>query len=129
MALSTRVYKDINFTFVANPANGDVGLSKGAEAVKRAIIAIMRTNYKERLFQPDFGCGIRGLLFEQMNPITEENIKQAILDSIEVNEPRAEVIGVTVEGQEDKNRYKVSILFNVTSETRTQMLETYFERI
>ena len=129
MALSTRVYKDINFTFVANPVNGDLGLSKGAEAVKRAIIAIMSTNYKERLFQPNFGCGIRELLFEQMNPITEDRIKTAILDSIEANESRAEVLGVTVEGQEDKNRYKVSILFNVTSETRAQMLETYFERV
>ena len=129
MALSTRVYKDINFTFVANPVNGDLGLSKGAEAVKRAIIAIMSTNYKERLFQPNFGCGIRELLFEQMNPITEDRIKTAILDSVEVNEPRAEVLGVTGEGQEDKNRYKVSILFNVTSETRAQMLETYFERV
>ena len=129
MALSTRVYKDINFTFVANPVNGDLGLSKGAKAVKSAIIAIMNTNYKERLFQPNFGCSIRELLFEQMNPITEDRIKTAILDSIEVNEPRAEVLGVTVEGQEDKNRYKVSILFNVTSETRAQMLETYFERV
>ena len=129
MALSNRVYKDLVFTFNSNPMGGDVGISSGATAVKRAMVAIMNTNFKERLFQPDFGSGIRDLLFEQMNPITEENIKQAVLDSIETHEPRAEVLGVTVEGQEDKNRYKVSILFNVTSTSQPQQLETYFERV
>ena len=129
MALSNRVYKDLVFTFNSNPMGGDVGISSGATAVKRAMVSIMNTNFKERLFQPDFGSGIRDLLFEQMNPITEENIKQAVLDCIEAHEPRADVLGVTVEGQEDKNRYKVSILFNVTSTSQPQQLETYFERV
>ena len=51
MALSTRVYKDINFTFVANPMGGDVSLSEGAKAVKSAIIAIMNTKFYKRCFK------------------------------------------------------------------------------
>ena len=129
MALSNRVYKDLVFTFNSNPMGGDVGISSGATAVKRAMIAIMNTNYKERLFQPDFGSGIRGLLFELMNPITEERLKQEVIDCLLRHEPRATVLGVTVKGQEDKNRYKISILFNVTSEAEPQQLETYFERV
>ena len=89
----------------------------------------MNTNYKERLFQPEFGSGIRALLFELMNPITEERLKQEVIDCLLRHEPRATVLGVTVKGQEDKNRYKISILFNVTSEAEPQQLETYFERV
>ena len=129
MAISTRTYHDFTFTFSPNPMNGDIIKSRGATAVKRAMVAIMKTNYNERMFQPEFGAGIRGLLFEPMNPITEERLKQEVIDCLARHEPRATVLGVTVEGQEDKNRYKVSILFSVSSEAEPQKLETFFEKV
>ena len=59
----------------ANPMNGDIGKSTGATAVKRAIVGILKTNFNERVFQPEFGSNIRALLFEPMNPITEQRMK------------------------------------------------------
>lgn len=129
MALSTRTYKDLAFSMYANPMNGDIGKSIGATAVKRAIIAILKTNFNERVFQPEFGSNIRALLFEPMNPITEERMKTEVEEAINRHEPRAQVIGVTVDGQEDQNRYVVKILFNISSEAEPQELETYFERV
>ena len=64
MALSTRTYKDLAFSMFANPMNGDIGKSTGATAVKRAIVGILKTNFNERVFQPEFGSNIRALLFE-----------------------------------------------------------------
>ena len=128
MAISTRTYKDLAFSMFANPMNGDIGKSVGATAVKRAIVGILKTNFNERVFQPEFGSNIRALLFEPMNPITEERLKQEVIDCLKRSEPRASVLGVNVEGQEDKNRYKVSILFTISTETEPQKLETYFEQ-
>ena len=128
MAISNRDYKDFSFNFSHTPMNGDVAKKTGANAVKGAMLSIMKTNYNERMFQPEVGSGIRALLFEPMNPITEERLKQEVIDCLERSEPRAQVIGVTVEGQEDKNRYKVSILFTISTETEPQTLETYFEQ-
>ena len=81
-----------------------------------------------KLFQPNFGSNIRALLFEQMNPITVERIKIEVLEAVERHEPRAVVIGVTVEAQEEQNRYVVSVLFNLSSEAQPQKLETVFTR-
>jgi hypothetical protein len=39
------------------------------------------------------------------------------------------VLVVTVEAQEEQNRYLVSVVFNVASEAEPQKLETYFERV
>ncbi len=128
MAINTKDYKDFNFSFAHNPMSGDLGKKSGANAVKGAMLSIMQTNYGERMFQPDLGSGIRGLLFEPMNPITEERLKQEVKDCLKRSEPRATVLGVTVEGQEDKNRYKVSILFSISTEAEPQKLETYFEQ-
>ena len=129
MSISTRTYKDLAFSMFANPMSGDIGKSTGATAVTRAIVGILKTNFNERVFQPEFGSNIRALLFEPMNPITEQRMKTEVEEAVERHEPRAQVIGVTVEAQEEQNRYVVKILFNLSSEAEPQELETYFERV
>ena len=129
MSIATRTYKDFAYSFFANPMSGDVGKKTGADAVKSAIVSILKTNHNERMFQPEFGSNIRALLFEPMNPITEQRIKTEIENAVRNHEPRAEILGITVEGQEEQNRYLVSILFNISSEAEPQKLETYFDRV
>jgi hypothetical protein len=108
MSIANRTYKDMAYSMFANPMSGDMGKKTGAGAVKGAIVSILKTNF---------------------NPITEERIKTAVEDAVKAHEPRAQIIGITVEGQEEQNRYLVSILFNVTSIAQPQKLETYFERV
>ena len=129
MSIATRTYKDFAYSFFANPMSGDVGKKTGVSAVKSAIVSILKTNHNERMFQPEFGSNIRALLFEQMNPITEQRMKTEVENAINNHEPRAEILGITVTGQEEQNRYLVSILFNVSSEAEQQKLETYFDRV
>ena len=129
MSIANRTYKDMAFSMFANPMSGDMGKKTGASAVKGAILSILKTDFNERLFQPEFGSNIRALLFEQMNPITEQRMKTEVEEAVKRHEPRAQVIGVTVEAQEDQNRYMVKVLFNLSSEAEPQELETYFERV
>ena len=129
MSIATRTYKDFAYSFFANPMSGDIGKKTGVSAVKSAIVSILKTNHNERMFQPEFGSNIRALLFEQMNPITEQRIKTEVENAVRNHEPRAEVLGITVDRQEEQNRYLVSILFNVTSEAEPQKLETYFDKV
>ena len=120
-------YRDLAFSMFANPMSGDIGKKTGAAAVKGAIVSILKTNFGERLFAPEFGSNIRGLLFEQMTPITEQRMKKEIESAIARHELRAEVLGITVKAQEEQNRYEISILFLIASEAETQKLTTYFD--
>ena len=127
MSIANRTYKDLAFSMFANPMSGDIGKKTGAAAVKGAITAILKTNFGERLFAPEFGTGIRALLFEQMNPITEQRLKKEVESAVARHEPRAEVLGVTVNGQEEQNRYEINVLFSVASEAEVQEITTYFD--
>ena len=127
MSIANRTYKDMAYSMFANPMSGDIGKKTGASAVKGAIVSILKTNFNERLFAPEFGTGIRGLLFEQMNPITEQRIKKEVESAVARHEPRAEVLGISVKAQEEQNRYEISVVFNVASEAETQKLTTYFD--
>ena len=64
-----------------------------------------------------------------MNPITEQRMKTEVEEAVKRHEPRAQVIGVTVEAQEEQNPYMVKVLFNLSTESEPQELETYFERV
>ena len=92
MSIANRPYKELAYSMFANPMSGDMGKKTGASAVKGAIVSILKTNFNERLFQPEFGSNIRALLFEPMNPITEERIKTAVEDAVKAHEPRAQII-------------------------------------
>jgi len=129
MSIANRTYRDLAFSMFANPMSGDIGKKVGASAVKGAILSILKTNYNERLFDPEFGSDIRGSLFEQMNPITEQRMKKKIEAAIARHEPRAEVLGVSVKAQEEQNRYEISILFNVASVAEIQKITTYFDAL
>ena len=127
MSIENRTYKDMAFSMFANPMSGDVGKKVGASAVKGAILSILKTNYNERLFDPEFGSDIRGSLFEPMNPITEQRMKKKIEVALARHEPRAEVLGITVKAQEEQNRYEISVVFNVASVAEPQKVTTYFD--
>ena len=127
MSIAQRTYKDLAFSMFANPMSGDIGKKTGAAAVKNALVSILKTNFGERLFAPEFGTGLRGLLFEQMNPITEQRMKKEVESAVARHEPRAEVLGVTVNGQEEQNRYEINVLFSVASEAEVQEITTYFD--
>ena len=127
MSIANRTYKDLAYSMFANPMTGDIGKKIGAAAVKSAIVSILKTNFNERLFAPEFGSNIRGLLFEQMNPITEQRLKKEVESAVARHEPRAEVLGVTVNGQEEQNRYEINVLFSVASEAEVQEITTYFD--
>ena len=129
MSIENRTYKDMAYSLFANPMSGDIGKKTGAAAVKGAITAILKTNFGERLFAPEFGTGIRALLFEQMNPITEQRLKKEVESAVARHEPRAEVLGISVKAQEEQNRYEVSILFNVASVAEIQKITTYFNAL
>ena len=127
MSIENRTYKDMAYSMFANPMSGDIGKKTGAAAVKGALVSILKTNFGERLFAPEFGTGIRGLLFEQMNPITEQRMKKEVESAVARHEPRAEVLGISVKAQEEQNRYEISVVFNVASEAEVQKITTYFD--
>ena len=65
--LKTRDYKDIDVSFLKHPIKKDVLSVIGEDSIIQSLKNLILTNYYERLFQPQLGCNIRKLLFENMS--------------------------------------------------------------
>jgi len=121
-------YKDLSFDFTANPQTGDVATVKDAVSVKRGIKNVLLTAPFERLFQPEFGSGIKNILFEPMTPLTEQRLSDACADAVDAWEKRASVIDITVISEEEYNRYRVAIKFSINNSLETEQVDVFLNR-
>ena len=128
MATYKKSYKDLSFDFTANPQTGDVATVKDAVSVKRGIKNVLLTAPFERLFQPEFGSGIKNILFEPMTPLTEQRLSDACRDAIDAWEKRASVIDIAVISEEEYNRYRVAIKFSINNSLETEQVDVFLNR-
>ena len=99
-------------------------------AVKRALKNLVQTNFYERPFQPELGCGIRELLFEHFTPMTKVFIERKIEEVIVNYEPRVNLQNVAVDDDQDKNRLVVvDIYFYVVGVPGPQVVQTFLQRV
>jgi len=110
---SSRVYKDLNLNFSANPVTGDVTQVTDVTAVKRSVRNLLLTNHYDRPFHPEIGSNIPALLFENFGPITGNQLSRTIEEMISNFEPRARVETVECFPVPDTNTYDVKIYFYV----------------
>ena len=128
MSIANRTYKDMAFSMFANPMSGDMGKKTGADAVKGAILSILKTDFNERLFQPEIGCSIDQYLFEQMSELNTIQMKRSIETALSTLEPRIELLNVSVLPEPDYNRYTITIVYGIISLNEEYTFTTYLNR-
>ena len=112
-ARSTNLYSDFRNDFFLHPVKRDLVLNTNEQAVISAIRNIVMTDQYERFFLPNFGGGMRSLLFEDISETTEFLIRNRIRESIQNYEPRATILEVYVSAKPDDNAYAITIVFSL----------------
>ena len=126
---SNRIYKDLNMSFTKNPATKDVARLFDVQAIKRAVKNIILTNKYERPFNPDFGCNLRGFLFENITAPLLVIIKDRVAMAIEKYEPRVSVEDVVVKNDIDKNGINIQVSFLINGVEAPVTVSTFLQRV
>lgn len=125
----SRLYKDLDLSFTANPVTGDVSKKLDVNAVKQSLNILMQTNFYERPFEPEKGANLRGYLFEPMSSLLAGLIQNTIKNIIETYEPRARIETITVRANFDTNSYDVTLRYFVVGIDRPQTLTANLKRL
>ena len=107
---NSRPFKDIDLDFGRNTVTNDVMTVTDIVAIKRSVKNLIQTNFYERPFHPEMGCGVRELLFENF-------------------EPRVTLNSVHLDDDPDNNRLVVDIYFYVTGIPGPQQVSTFLQRL
>lgn len=92
---------------------GDVELSAHEEDIREAIRIILGTVKGERVMRPDFGAGLRALVFEPINTTTCALVKQQVEEALVRWEPRIDHVTVTVTTDAPAGRLLIEIHYRV----------------
>ena len=123
------VYSDIDLAFLSHPINGKLTRKVNREAVKQSVKSLIMTDFFERPFKSDIGCGIRALLFENFHPAITQQMETAIKEVISNYEPRAVIHSVDIQARPDHHELSVSIVFFVTNDPEPISLNVILERV
>ena len=110
---NSRKFTDIDLNFERNQITSDIIKVEDVIAVKRAVKNLVQTNYYERPFHPELGCGVRELLFENFTPLTAVFLRDKIAEVITNYEPRVDLQSVKVDDDQDGNRLVIDIYFYI----------------
>ena len=126
---SSRSFRDLDLDFTRNAVTNDVNVVEDVISVKRAVKNLVQTNFYERPFQPELGCGIRELLFEPYSPLTAVFLKRKISEVITNHEPRVRLEDISLDDDPDRNRLKVDLYFYVVGVNEPQTVSTFLQRL
>ena len=126
---NSRKFSDIDLNFTRNTITSDIIKVEDVIAVKRSVKNLVQTNFYERPFNPELGCGVRELLFENFTPMTKVFLEKKIQEVLLNYEPRIDLQSVKVDDDQDNNRLVVDIYFYVVGSPGPQTVTTFLQRL
>lgn len=100
------------FPMALDPAK-DFSLAAYEEDIRQAIHLILGTNLGERVMRPDFGVGLKALVFEPINHTTMELIRHRVEEALIKWEPRIDQITVQVSADAPRSRLTTDISYRI----------------
>ena len=126
---STRTYVDLDLDFTRHPVTNDVVKITDVDAVKRSVRNLINTQFYERPFHPELGCGVRDMLFENYTPMTGIFMRRKIEEVLRNYEPRASLTSIQVNEQMDRNAIDIVVNFYVLNLPNPVSVTTTLQRI
>ena len=126
--MSKKLYSDIDLKFMPLPGSKDLALSYEQQAVIRSIKSLLLTRPFERLFHPELSSTIDFSLFEPINNLTGQQLKNEIERVITNWEPRAKIASIDVLAYPDQNGYQVSLFLYIGNNTQPTGISLILKR-
>jgi phage baseplate assembly protein W len=93
--MASRVIAGISWPFRRQGA-GTPASAKGIEVVRSALIVLLRTPKRSRVFRPNLGLNLNVLLFEDTGPVMDSLLRREILQAIQNELPMISVLNIEI---------------------------------
>jgi hypothetical protein len=98
---------------VALDATGAVAEAEYETDIEQSVRIILGTEPGERVMRPDFGAGLRGLVFEPINTTTMALVQYRVQNALVLWEPRIDSVTVVVSADPPLGKLQVDISYRI----------------
>lgn len=123
------LYVDLDLNFRPHPLTGDLPTKRDVDAVRQAIRNLVWLEMFDIPFDGDKRSGLRQLLFEQANQITETQIRTRLEWLIRKCEPRVDMKKIDVKTSSDFTGYEITIWYTVKSIMAEEQFQFFAKRV
>ena len=109
----SRAFRDISLSFTKNPVTNDIIPLRNEDAIKKAVVNLVRTRVGERFFNSLLGTNVEKTLFELNLPENISYLQDEIKITLENFEPRIRVDTILVDSELDSNELNVRIVYDI----------------
>jgi len=112
-----KAFLGIGWAFPSSAASGEVALAVHEDDVRQAVQIILGTSPGERVMRPDFGAGLRDLVFSPINTTTMALAQFRVQQALVQWEPRIDnvTVGVTADPQFGKLNININYRLRATN--------------
>ena len=110
-------------------SDGDLALAYNKEAISQSLMMLIDTARGSRVFVSDYGCRIRGFLFEPFDEATARRIGQELRESIVNYEKRITLLDINVIMNEDERTYEVEVTYQIINRNEEETLQVSLEKL
>lgn len=97
---------------------------KRAEHVRQQIEQALFTNHRERVFRPQFGVGVRRLVFEPNSSSLREMTRKRLVDSLaEILQGEVDPKTLDMEATNDGEKLRILISYKLAAINQSESLE------
>jgi len=121
-------YSDLDLTFNTHPLNSDISILFDENSIEQNMYNVLMANNGDAKFHPEKCLGIRDMLFEPINIITEEQLRIKIKDILDAWMPRIEVLRIDVDSIRDEG-YRITISYVTINIVNEQQSVLFLDRI
>jgi phage baseplate assembly protein W len=119
--------RGLAFPLAVDPATGAVAMAEYEEDIRQAIRIILDTDPGERVMRPDFGAGLRALVFEPINTHTVALTRHRVEQALVLWEPRIDSVGVKVDARPAQGLMTIEVRYRVrTTNTFYNLVYPFF---
>ena len=100
------------------PLNGDavfVPTYYTRDQIKANMVNYLLTNKGERVFKPSFGADLRNLLFENMQDVSNNDLKNTIQDDITLYFPNVLIKEIKFNNLPDENTVNFTLVYQIVN--------------
>ena len=96
-----------------------------AEQIKSNLINLLLTDKGERVLNPNFGCGLKKIIFEQIDPSTEDSIRDTIISSVNIYVPEVTINNIEI--SDYNNTYTVTVKYIINISGNPDQITVQFQ--
>jgi uncharacterized protein len=119
--------RGLSFPVAVDPATSAIALAEYEEDIRQVIRIILDTDPGERVMRPDFGAGLRALVFEPINTHTLALARHRVEQALVLWEPRIDSVTVKVDARPEQGLMTIEVRYRVrTTNTFYNLVYPFF---